>query len=161
MTFENVISSQTRSASPTSPIQINAPFSAPTDVPAIPLIRTPASRSAFHAPIWYAPLAPPPSSTSPYSFDKSITGFILSLLMHYNTLFCIKLQSIFSTIFRFFSFLSCVKHGFIGFFDLSLPNFTRYNFMYFYKSMPFVYNYKPFSFLRKEKKSLFLQKLFL
>ena len=32
-------------------VKINAPFKAPTDVPAMALIFTPASLSAFHAPI--------------------------------------------------------------------------------------------------------------
>ena len=51
MTVEKVISFQISSAFPTSPIQIRAPFNAPTEVPATALILTPASARAFHAPI--------------------------------------------------------------------------------------------------------------
>ena len=76
MTRENCISLQIFSAFSASSMQMSAPFSAPTEVPATAAIFTPASLSAFHAPIWYAPLAPPPSSTSPYSFVRSINGLI-------------------------------------------------------------------------------------
>ena len=54
-----------------SPIQRKAPFKAPTEAPATAPIRIPASVTAFKAPIWYAPLAPPPSKTTPYSRDGS------------------------------------------------------------------------------------------
>ena len=37
---------------------MSAPLRAPTEVPATASIFTPASRSAFQAPIWYAPFAP-------------------------------------------------------------------------------------------------------
>ena len=68
---------QISSAFPRSSMQIRAPFNAPTDVPATPFIFMPASRSAFQTPIWYAPLAPPPSKTIPYSFSRSILSFTL------------------------------------------------------------------------------------
>ena len=63
---------QADSASPALSIAIKVAFTAPTDVPEIAAKSvTPCFRSALQQPIWYAPFAPPPVSTSPIRFRLS------------------------------------------------------------------------------------------
>src|SRR5579859_4236752 len=72
----NLFSFQIISAGPSLPFATRTAFKAPTDVPAIAVNRSkPISWRAFHAPIWYAPLNPPPARTSPTLLPRMASMF--------------------------------------------------------------------------------------